>query len=183
MLEENRRSLLVSSDLSKAATWPGSLEGAHRLWGRLWKPDLASLHRTQGPVELNCELRTAHRKRLFVKQTYMYFMAAALVLFYFGLQWVDISTWPPSNFLCFSSPFFSGGDPSHTHTHSHTLPTYSYQNTTAFLVVAIFIFMEVWGPASLGCFDRFRDFIAAPKAAVGVWANPHPPISPTTPHP
>lgn len=30
--------------------------------------------------------RTAHRKRLFVKQTYIYFMAAARLLFYFGLQ-------------------------------------------------------------------------------------------------
>lgn len=67
--------------MSEVATRPGSLEVAHRLWGRLWKPDLASLHRTQGPVELNCELRTAHRKRLFVKQTYMYFMAATLLLF------------------------------------------------------------------------------------------------------
>lgn len=86
MLVEKHHPPVVSDNLSDVRTGAGSLEVAHRLWGRLWKPDLASLHRMQGPVELNCELRTAHRKRLFVKQTYMYFMAAALVLFYFGLQ-------------------------------------------------------------------------------------------------
>lgn len=80
--------------------------GCGRLRDGLWKPDLASLHQTQGLVELNCKLWTAHRKCLFIKQTYMYFMAATLLLFYFGRQSVDISTWLQSNFLCFSSPFF-----------------------------------------------------------------------------
>ncbi|CAB1434578.1 unnamed protein product [Pleuronectes platessa] len=31
----------------------GAMAGAHGLWGGLWKPDLASLHRTPCPVELN----------------------------------------------------------------------------------------------------------------------------------
>lgn len=118
--------------------------GCDRLRDGLWKPDLASLHRTQGTVELNCKLRTAHRKCLFIKQTYMYFMAATLLLFYFGRQLVDISTWLQSNFLCFSSPFFFFFSFWATlPTHTHSLPTSFYQNRTAFLAVAIFIFMEV----------------------------------------
>ena len=149
--------------------------GCGRLRDGLWKPDLASLHQTQGLVELNCKLWTAHRKCLFTKQTYMYFMAATLLLFYFGRQSVDISTWLQSNFLCFSSPFFFFLCWATLPAHTHSPPTYVYQNKTAFLAVAIFIFMEVWGPVSRGCFDRFRDFIVAPRAAVGVWLplRPH----------
>lgn len=43
---------------------------------------------SKGPAELNCELRTAHRKRLFVKQTYMCFMAATFTAFLF---WAPMS--------------------------------------------------------------------------------------------
>lgn len=71
-------------------------------------------------------------------------MAVALLLFYFGCQLVDISTWLQPNFLCFSSPFlFLFLCWATLPTHTHSLPTYFYQNETAFLAVAIFIFMEV----------------------------------------
>lgn len=124
---------------------------------------------SKGPAELNCELRTAHRKRLFVKQTYMCFMAATLLHFYFGLQWVDISTWLGPNFLCFSSPL-KVDNLLLWQTHTASLP--SPIKIPSFFALANFIFVEVWGPAIQRCFDRFRNFTAASRVAGGAW-GPH----------
>lgn len=122
----------VSAGLSEAATGPGSVKVNPRVRGQIMETRPGAFTPNARPRGM--KLRTAHRIRLFVKQTYMYFMAAALLLFSFGLQCVNISPWPRSNFLCFSSPlffFFSTARP---------LPTYSFQIKTAFLAAAIFIF-------------------------------------------
>lgn len=109
-------------------------------------------------------LRTAHRKRLFVKQTHGCFMAAPLCCsFFFFLLFILGSNESifqrgrrliSSAFLhlLFSPPLFP------SRTHSARRPC---RNETASLVVAVFFFfffisMEVRGPGpDGGCLDRF----------------------------
>lgn len=125
------------------------------------------------PVELNCELRTARRKPLFVKQTYMYFMAAALLLFYFGLQWVDISTWPLPNFLCFSSPFFQVDKPSLKHTHTNT-QTHKHTPTHCFCFFGNghFYFRQGVRASQPELFWQIWGLYCGPQGSCGVLALP-----------
>lgn len=152
----------VSAGLSEAATGPGSVKVNPRVRGQIMETRPGAFTPNARPRGM--KLQTAHRIRLFVKQTYMYFMAAAVLLFYFGLECVNISPWPRSNFLCFSSPLFFSF-PLHVH-----FPPIPFKLRLLFWQRPFLFFVERAGVkgCSLCCFDRFREFIVASRAAVGV---------------